>query len=67
MAGLWKETLDACEEKLQLARAIRESGGDIERALVLIQEARDEAEVIRTWASMTRFLMEAQREAREIR
>jgi hypothetical protein len=66
MRGLWGETLERCKEKVELARTIRENGGDLDKAQTLLNEAREEAEVVRTWAAMTRLLMEAQRAAREI-
>jgi hypothetical protein len=66
MQGLWGETLDRCRCKIRLARSIREGGGDLDRAMKLYQEAREEAEVVRNWAAMTRLLRDAQREAREI-
>ena len=65
MAGLWEETLDNCEAKIRLARSVRRDG-DLDRARRLVREAREEIEVVRGWASMTRLIEEAQRKAREI-
>ena len=65
MAGLWEETLDNCEAKIRLARSVRRYG-DLDRARRLVREAREEIEVVRGWASMTRLIEEAQRKAREI-
>ena len=65
MAGLWEETLDNCEAKIRLARSVRRDG-DLDRARRLVREAREEIEVVRGWASMTRLIEEAQRRAREI-
>lgn len=66
MPGLWEETLLECKRKLQRAQQIRELNRHSEEAALLVEQARSDSETVRVWASMTRMLIEAQREAREI-
>jgi hypothetical protein len=61
--GVWAETLASCKERLLLARAIRVTNAG--KARKLIAEAHEDAEVVREWAAMTRFLEEVRSKALE--